>query len=249
MDASDELGAREVRVYSRGASPNSLWVLHAQGALRADSSEPVGGLSVWPPVGATVVDVADAYERLGGRGYAYGPAFRGLRALWRRGPEVFAEVTAGEDVTVGGFGIHPVVLDAALHGMGIAGEQGETMLPFSWQGVCLHAAGASRVRVRIVPVGSGAVSVELADGAGLPVLSVRELVVRPVSAGALSAAVSAAAGGGGGLFEVVWQPVAVGGNGEGVVVWEPGVRADGVVGSVHAAVHEALGVVQSLAGW
>ena len=99
--------------------------------------------------------------------------------MWRLGPEVFAEVTVGEGATVGDFGIHLRCLDAALHAMGLAGEQELTMLPFSWQGVCLHAAGASRVRVRVVPVGAGAVSVELADGAGLPVLSVRELVVRP----------------------------------------------------------------------
>ena len=194
-----------------------------EGTLRAGFVEPVGDLSVWPPVGATVVDVADAYERLGGRGYAYGPAFQGLRAMWLRGSEVFAEVAVPEaaEVRGGRFGIHPVVLDAALHGMGIAGEQGETMLPFSWQGVCLHAAGASRVRVRIVPVGSrcgvggvgrwcgfaGVVGAGVGGSAGF--------------GGCVVAAVSAAVGGGGGLFEVVWQPVAVGGNGEGVVVWEP----------------------------
>ena len=80
-----------------------------------------------------------------------------------------------------------MLVDAALHAMGVAGEQTETMLPFSWQGVCLHAAGASRARVRIAPVGVGAVSVDLADGAGLPILSVRELVVRPVSTAQLSA--------------------------------------------------------------
>ncbi|WP_142245670.1 zinc-binding dehydrogenase, partial [Mycobacterium sp. IS-836] len=128
----------------------------------------------------------------------------------------------------------------------------ETMLPFSWQGVCLHAAGASRVRVRIAPAGAGAVSVDLADGAGLPVLSVRELVLRPVSAKALSAAVAAAAGGGGGLFDVVWSPVPVEPTGigdDGATVWQLGPAADGVVRSVRAATHEVLRVLQSrLAG-
>jgi acyl transferase domain-containing protein len=141
VDALDELGSREVRVYSRGAGTNSSWVWHAQGALRAGVSEPAVDLSVWPPVGASVVDAGDVYEVLAGRGYAYGPAFRGLRALWRRGREVFAEVTVGEGVTVGGFGIHPAVLDAALHGWGVAEGGDATMLPFSWRGVCLHAAG------------------------------------------------------------------------------------------------------------
>src|ERR1700753_3822427 len=130
--------------------------------------------------------------------------------MWQRGQEVFAEVAVAEGVTVAGFGIHPVVLDAALHAMGVAGEQAETVLPFSWQGVCLHAAGASRGRVRLAPVGDGAVAVHLAVRAGLPVLSVRELLVRPVSAKALSAAVAAAAGGSGGLVGVVWAPAELG---------------------------------------
>ena len=145
--------------------------------------------------------------------------------MWRLGNEVFAEVAVPEDagVKVGGFGIHPVLLDAALHAMGVVGDQAQTMLPFSWQGVCLHAAGASRARVRIAPVGVGAVSVDLADGAGLPVLSVRELVVRPVSAAQLSAA-AAAPRAGGGLLEVTWSPVSVERQRywrSDVAVWEP----------------------------
>ena len=251
VDASGESGSRGVWVYSRGGGADSVWMLHAQGVLSAGLPDPAADLSVWPPAGASVVDAGDAYEVLARRGYEYGQAFRGLRALWRRGSEVFAEVTVGEGMTVGGFGIHPVVLDAALHAWGVAEGGDATMLPFSWQGVCLHAAGASRVRVRIAPAGAGAVSVDLADGAGLPVLSVRELVVRPVSVEALSAAVAAAAGGGGGLFDVAWSPAPLGCNdiGDDLVVWEPSTGTDGVVGSVHTATHEALGMLQSwLAG-
>ncbi|BBX38566.1 beta-ketoacyl synthase N-terminal-like domain-containing protein [Mycobacterium simiae] len=250
VDAAAESGSRAVWVYSRGTAPDSVWVLHAQGSLSAAQHEPGADLSIWPPIGATAADVGDVYEVLAARGYDYGPAFRGLRALWRRGDAVFAEVSAAEGVTVGGFGIHPVVLDAALHAWGVAEGGDTTMLPFSWQGVCLHAAGASRVRVRIASTGTGSVSVDLADSAGLPVLSVRELVVRPISIGALSAALAAAAGGAGGLYELAWSPVSwesVVVGVEGVWVWEP---SSGVsVGSVYAATHEALGVLQSwLAG-
>jgi acyl transferase domain-containing protein/NADPH:quinone reductase-like Zn-dependent oxidoreductase/acyl carrier protein len=246
VDDASELGSRGVWVYSRGVGADSVWMLHAQGVLSTGLAEPASDLSVWPPVGASAVDVGDVYEVMASRGYGYGPAFRGLRALWRRGEEVFADVAVGEGVNLGGFGIHPAVLDAALHAWGIAKGGDATMLPFSWQGVCLHAAGASRVRVRIAPAGTGAVSVDLADAAGLPVLSARELAVRPVAAGALSAAVAAAAGGGGGLCEVTWTPVTLAGNGisDDVVVWEPGSGADGVLGSAYAATHEALGVLQ-----
>ena len=76
----------------------------------------------------------------------------------------------------------------------------------------MHAAGASRVRVRLAPVGTGAVSVELADSSGLPVLSVRELVTRPVSATQLSAAAARRgwrrAVGGGVVAGVRWRTTA-----------------------------------------
>ncbi|OMC52523.1 polyketide synthase, partial [Mycobacterium sp. IS-2888] len=253
VGAAASSGSRTVSVYSLAAQPGSEWVLHAEGTLSAGTVQPAADLSVWPPVGATPLDVVDAYERLADRGYEYGPAFRGLRAMWQRGSEVFAEVAVPEatGVDVGGFGIHPVLVDAALHAMGVAGEQAETMLPFSWQGVCLYAAGAARARVRIAPVGVAAVSVDLADGAGLPVLSVRELVVRPVSVAQLAMPAQGRRAGGA-LFEVTWSPVSLGSNGigdDGVTVWRPGPAADGVVGSVYAATHEALRVLQSsLAG-
>ncbi|SOX53761.1 Phenolphthiocerol synthesis polyketide synthase type I Pks15/1 [Mycobacterium ahvazicum] len=244
-------GRRTVSVYSRGMQPDSEWTLHADGALSAGGEHTGANLSVWPPVGATAVDVADAYEQLTRRGYEYGPAFQGLQALWRLGNEVFAEVAVPEvaGMRVDGFGIHPVLVDAALHAMGVVGDQAETMLPFSWQGVCLHAAGASRARVRIAPVGVSAVSVDLADGAGLPILSVRELVVRPVSTAQLTAG-AAAPRSGGGLLEVTWSPVTLQPNavgGQDVTVWEPG--SGTTVESVYAATREALGVLQSwLAG-
>ncbi|HSS24572.1 MAG TPA: type I polyketide synthase, partial [Mycobacterium sp.] len=168
----DESSARAVSVFSR-ADAGSGWLLHAEGVLRAGSVEPSADLSAWPPVGAVPVDVGDGYEQLAERGYGYGPAFRGLTAMWRRGDELFAEVTLPPDagVSVAGFGVHPVMLDAALHavilasngaeGMGV--DAGSVLVPFSWQQVSLHAAGAAAVRARIVPVSPTAVSIELAD--------------------------------------------------------------------------------------
>jgi polyketide synthase 7 len=247
-----ESAHRAVSVYSAGLQPDSGWVLHAQGELSAGSIEPPTDLSVWPPIGATAVDVSGGYERLAALGYEYGPAFRGLQAMWRRDREIFAEVAVPQDagVTVGGYGIHPVLLDAALHALGIGDGQDQTVLPFSWQGVCLHAAGAARVRVRLAPAGAGGISVELADPAGLPVLSVRELVLRPVSVEQLAAGAGRA--GGAGLFEVTWSPAPVPstGSGDATAVWELGAQDGvGLPGSVHAATHEVLGVLQSwLAG-
>ncbi|WP_155765605.1 SDR family NAD(P)-dependent oxidoreductase, partial [Mycobacterium colombiense] len=244
--AADDAGTRAVAVYSRAAQ--SDWVLHAEGVLSNGAPAPAADLSVWPPLGADALDVTGAYDGLAGRGYGYGPAFRGLRAVWRRGTETFAEVELPQQagVSTGGFGIHPVVLDAALHALGVADERIETVLPFSWQGVSLNAAGASRVRVRLAPVGAGAVSVELADSSGLPVLSVRELVTRAVSADQLTAAVAARSGSGE-LLGVVWSPVSLPNNdvGADVTVWESPPADPDAVTSAYKATHEALGVLQS----
>ena len=243
--AAGEDGTRSVTVYSRAAQ--SDWVLHAEGVLSDGAPAPGADLSVWPPPGADPVTVTGAYDGLAVRGYGYGPAFQGLRAVWRRGTETFAEVELPQQagVATSCFGIHPVVLDAALHALGVADERIETVLPFSWQGVSLNAAGASRVRVRLAPVGAGAVSVELADSSGLPVLSVRELVTRAVSADQLTAAVAARSGSGE-LLDVVWSPVSLPGNdvGEDFTVWESPSAGSGAVGSVYTAAHEALGALQ-----
>ena len=204
--AADDAGRHGVWVYSAAEGGDS-WVLHAEGVLGPGTIRGGADLSAWPPVGAKAVDVSGVYERLTARGYGYGRAFQGVRAVWRRGREVFAEVVAPEAVNLRRFGIHPAVLDAALHAWGFVEGGAQLALPFSWQGVTLHAAGSSRLRVRLAPTGAGSVSVELADSAGLPVLSVRELVVREISEQALLAAAPVGAKPGGGLLEVVWTPL------------------------------------------
>ncbi|MFY9763388.1 MAG: acyltransferase domain-containing protein, partial [Mycobacterium sp.] len=203
VGAAEESGQRSMSVFSR-ENADSAWTCHATGLLSSGSVEPGSDLSVWPPEGATPVDVTDGYRRLAARGYEYGPAFQGLTALWRRGDEIFAEVTLPQAAGgVGGFGVHPVLLDAALHAAAVTHDGAGVALPFSWQGVSLHAAGASAVRARIAPSGPSTVSVELADGLGLPVLSVASMVARPVSQQQLMAAASGSNADR--LFELVWS--------------------------------------------
>ncbi|MFI2784167.1 polyketide synthase dehydratase domain-containing protein, partial [Streptomyces sp. ALB3] len=179
-------GRRVVGVHSRSAEDaDGEWVRHATGVLASVGAGSGESLGEWPPRDAAVVGVEGYYEELLELGYGYGPVFQGLRAVWRRGVEVFAEVALPEEISGDGFGVHPALLDAALHAMGLAGDRNEdgggTGLPFAWSGVALHAVGASVLRVRISPAGSG-VSVVLADAAGEPVASVDSLVLRPVSA-------------------------------------------------------------------
>ncbi|MEU0487381.1 polyketide synthase dehydratase domain-containing protein, partial [Streptosporangium sp. NPDC006013] len=191
----DGMGRREVSVHARpaGADDHDAWVRHAIGVLA------VGGqagerfdTAVWPPRGASVIELDGLYERLAGGGLGYGPVFQGLRGAWRGADGVvFAEVgLPGQVVDAGGFGLHPALLDAALHAVAFADLEGSegVRLPFSWGGVCLHAGGASVLRVRLAWVGGDAVSLSAVDAAGEPVLSARSLVLRPISVDDLSGA-------------------------------------------------------------
>nr|AXL06582.1 beta-ketoacyl synthase [uncultured bacterium] len=195
-----ENGTRTVEVYSRRDGGAGSWTRHATGVLSQDQA-PAGGFDflTWPPRGAEPVDVENFYPDLAERGYGYGPAFQGLRAVWRRGgdddAEIFAEVALPAELRAdaGRFGLHPALLDAALQAATAGavardGESGETVLAFAWNGFALHAAGATALRVRLAPNGPDAVAVEAADETGGPVLTMDSLVSRAVSAARFGAA-------------------------------------------------------------
>ncbi|ORV57100.1 type I polyketide synthase [Mycobacterium fragae] len=244
---AEDSGRRSVSVFSR-ESAESAWICHAEGVLSSEAVEPQADLAAWPPVGATAVDIADGYQRLAASGYGYGPAFRGLTAVWRRGDEVFAEVTLPEAASgISGYGVHPALLDAALHALVMGHDNPELALPFSWQGVSLHAAGASAVRARIAPAGPSAVSIELADGLGLPVLSVASMAVRPVSQQQLMAAMPSSAPDR--LFEVVWSPAspraAAAAAAPSYDVFESLPATEDPVAGSYQRTHAALAAVQS----
>ncbi|ANS69489.1 polyketide synthase type I [Streptomyces lincolnensis] len=196
VGAPDGTGRRPVDVHARsddpGTGPDPAWTRHATGMLAPAPAEPPPteqDLTVWPPQGATEIDLSDAYDTLADGGLAYGPAFRGVRAVWRRGDDLFAEVRLPEAESAVGdrFGIHPALLDAALHAPLLAGsghELGAVRVPFAWSGVRLYATGASHVRVRVAPSGPDTVSVTLADGAGRAVARVESLTLRELPDGA-----------------------------------------------------------------
>ncbi|MCR6488424.1 SDR family NAD(P)-dependent oxidoreductase [Amycolatopsis sp. OK19-0408] len=173
---------RTVRVYAR--ADGELWTLHASGTF-GDGGDGVALTGAWPPPGAAAVDVDELYARLADEGYHYGPAFRGLKAAWRQGDTVFAEVAlaAPERPDAARAGLHPALLDAALHAaVGLLHDPGRRLLPFAWRDVRLHTTGATELRVRMRPAGPDAVSVVLADTAGAPVATVGSLTLRAAPA-------------------------------------------------------------------
>ncbi|WP_344315690.1 polyketide synthase dehydratase domain-containing protein, partial [Streptomyces rhizosphaericus] len=191
----DESERRDVRVYSR-AEESTQWTEHATGTLAQDSAAPPPpAVAEWPPAGAEPVAVGGLYEQMAEGGYDYGPTFQGLRAVWTRDGEVFAEAALPEEQTeaAGRFGIHPALLDAALHASNycLPGEPGSRMLlPFAWNDIRLHATGATSVRVHARYTEDGGLSVALVDAAGGLVASIGSLILREVDAGQLEALTS-----------------------------------------------------------
>jgi acyl transferase domain-containing protein/acyl carrier protein len=209
VGAPDGQGRRELTVHSRPAGSRA-WTRHATGVLAADPvPAPETAAEAWPPPGAEPVDLAGFYPELADRGYGYGPAFRGLTALWRAGEDVCGEVRLPDGVphAGGGFALHPALFDAALHPILtlLSGpDPDQALLPYAWSGVSFHALGGPELRVRVSPVGVDEVALRITGPGGAPVLSVDSLALMPASAGQLAAGAAVADA----LFAVDWTPLA-----------------------------------------
>ncbi|HZX38891.1 MAG TPA: type I polyketide synthase, partial [Streptomyces sp.] len=200
LGADDGSGHRPFTVHARDAEADAHepWTLHATGMLTAATPEPAGPvLPAWPPTGSVPLPVEDVYERLSAGGFDYGPLFQGLRAAWRHGDQVHAEVALPEEARqdASRFALHPALLDAALHATTFLPMQDTAAgrLPFSWRGVEIHATGATQLRIRLDLSAPDTVSLVLADTDGRSVAEVEALTLREVSPDriALSAQASA----------------------------------------------------------
>ncbi|MFD8383480.1 type I polyketide synthase, partial [Streptomyces sp. NPDC059679] len=216
VGSPDESGRRTLNLYSRpdGEGTDELpWTRHATGVLTTGGHDIAFDTAQWPPADAQSLALDGLYDRLAAEdGLEYGPLFQGLRAAWRRGADTFAEVALeptaqGPD---GSFGLHPALLDAALHAMladpgrDRGPDGGGTALPFSWEGVSLHATGASEIRVRMSRAADGTLSIAVADPSGQPIASVEALTLRALPAGGPG---EGTVTGRDSLFRVDWTPL------------------------------------------
>ncbi|MET8682465.1 beta-ketoacyl synthase N-terminal-like domain-containing protein, partial [Streptomyces sp. NPDC004647] len=238
VGVADESGRRAVAMHSRlEGEVEAPWTQHATGVLAEGvrtGSGAVFDAAVWPPVGADPVELDGFYEARAAEGFAYGPVFQGLRAVWRREGEVFAEVSLPDGITdeADAFGLHPALLDAGLHSawfMGASAEGGG--VPFAWSGVSLQASGTSAVRVRVTREADGAVSIAVADTAGALVASVESLAMRALSAEAVSDAAALTRDA---LFRLDWTPVSA--------------TAVGVSQTIAVAGQDTFGLAEALRG-
>jgi acyl transferase domain-containing protein/acyl carrier protein len=243
---SDDSGRRAIDIYAReehrqleGLSEGPGWMHHAEGVLAADDPAAflppdIASAGDWPPVGAVAVPVERAYATLAGEGFDYGPRFRGLRAAWRDGQALLAEVSLDGDGEreAARFGLHPALLDAALHCAAFTEQADEADaiddavraeearggdgasragtarighgLPFSWRGVRLLGRGPRALRVRVEPNGVAGLSMAAWDELGAPILQLDTLQLRPIAHEQL---VDARARHHSSLFSVEWRPL------------------------------------------
>ncbi|GAA2247624.1 hypothetical protein GCM10010232_38610 [Streptomyces amakusaensis] len=195
VGAPGEDGGREITVHSRASDGTGWfgrpWTRHASGTLRASAAAeaPAAGPGpTWPPAGARAVPIDGLYPELAAAGLEYGPLFQGLRAVWRAGEELWAEVELPETAhgDAGRYGLHPALLDAALHSLaagavGSDGPAGPPGLPFSWSRIALTVSGATTLRVRVSPRGADGVELLAVDPGGQTVVSVGRVVLRPLA--------------------------------------------------------------------
>ncbi|TPQ23210.1 SDR family NAD(P)-dependent oxidoreductase [Streptomyces sporangiiformans] len=224
VGAPGEGGSRPVSVHSRRGDEQigRPWSCHATGFLSPEGPLPGWDLEVWPPAGAEAQAVpvsaqdeeSAADVEAPADGPSHGPARQSVRAVWRRGDDLFAEIALPEQLRAeaGEFGLHPVLTDAMLRPLRIEGALREAGRPWQagawhgavWQGVSPHASGASVLRVRISPLPDGAFSIRAADATGEPVLTVESVRLQPVSTSRIGAAGAAQQDG---LFTVGWTDV------------------------------------------
>ncbi|MFI6960121.1 SDR family NAD(P)-dependent oxidoreductase, partial [Nocardia sp. NPDC050408] len=262
VGAEDE-GRRAVRIFSLpddDVDSVLSWTLNAEGVLAPGIDSAPVDLVQWPPSGAVAVDIDGVYDSLDVQGYQYGPVFQALRSVWRAADGLlYAEVELPEQARAEAerFGLHPALLDAALHALRVAdnlpADGTGLALPFEWSGVTVHAAGANALRVRLTRIGEHGVALDLADSSGAAVASVRQLASRPFDPAQLTANASVA---GNALFQVDWTPISVREAEVAAVAWpDLGERVPPVVvldcpagndpAAIHAATHEVLEVLQS----
>lgn len=166
-------GTRRVTIRSRiAADPGASWQRHADAVVSASPAASAGE-DVMPPPDALFVDVSTLYERFAERGYRYGPTFQRVRQMWRRGDDLYAEISVPQPDPAGdgaAFVVHPAVLDATLHPIAVAlsdADDSTVLLPYEWRGVAMRPVTGSTVNVRITRTADRRFAVTVSDGSGV----------------------------------------------------------------------------------
>jgi malonyl CoA-acyl carrier protein transacylase/acyl carrier protein len=188
LGSADEQGARSAAIFSRPAG-GDCWLRNAEGLLCCSPSV----AAVDPSAASAMPDARPLaaeglYELLGGMGYGYGEAFRGVRSGEQHEDRVRSRVALPAKALINhsGFAVHPALLDAALHaalGCGLLGEAGagDIAVPFVFNGVWMSQEsvnGPGECYATATRAGPDAITVTLTDNAGTTLLAIERMRVR-----------------------------------------------------------------------
>lgn len=210
-------GRRRVEIHSVHAAEGDGggWILHASatmvrssGTRRPDEGDESKDLDALRSRCPTPVDIGEFYAGLASRGYHFGPRLQGVGELWVGEGESLARVRIPEACSEDpvGYGVHPLLLDAALQAVGpaLGGEDGATYLPVAVERFSVTADPGSWAWVHCVlgPGRSGTLTanVSLLGEGGSVRVRLEGVVFREVAAGSLTSSDS--------LHHVRWIPEA-----------------------------------------
>ncbi|WP_077098896.1 type I polyketide synthase [Mycobacterium terramassiliense] len=211
VHSAEDGGRRAFSVHSRTGGHSGVWTLHASGEL---SSQQPATPPTLPAPGVAALDQDDFYEALSQRGYGYSGPFRSLRGIGTdpaRPDVVYAEVSLPAGTDVAGYGIHPALLDAALHAMASVSDQtaaadsASLRLPYAFSGITLYATAATQLHVRLSATADDTYELHATDPTGAPVITIRTITLRELPD--LGAQLTAATGLRDSVFQLSWPPL------------------------------------------
>jgi acyl transferase domain-containing protein len=210
-------GTVRFSVASRGAGETS-WTQHAQGAVSVpsklgESSSP-RSLDLGAVRGrcSAVLDADALYRTFARRGVAWGPAFRGLREVYRGAGEVLARVIAPDSIRsqLDDYLLHPALADACGQALFAALQLSEE------DGSALVSSGLGRMRILSRPRGAelwsharlsapGAMqgTIRMYEPDGTLVAELIDVSIRRVSKRETARSLRES------LYELAWQPRAL----------------------------------------
>ncbi|MDO8300150.1 type I polyketide synthase, partial [Lacisediminimonas sp.] len=156
-----QAGEQRFRIYSRAQHAQADWQLHSYGRMGACAETPVqldldalrARLQPQP--------MQQVYERFISLGLDLGPAFKGIKQLWRGAGEALAELRLPAELASGTHiePIHPALLDACTQaGLGALGDDQEAMLylPLQYRHISLQRSAPAHLFCYAVRVAADA---------------------------------------------------------------------------------------------
>ena len=150
LDADDGARARRVAIYSKKNGKG--WTLHVEARL-SRGGVPEAGASVDLDrlrAGMAAQDIAALYSAKSEAGIDFGPAFRGLQAVWSAPGEALGEIAVPPEVDRQGLEVHPLLIDGCFQLLSAArGAAPEgppvTYMPFGWERLWLGGPLPDRI--------------------------------------------------------------------------------------------------------